>query len=98
MDESQSLAIIISSKSRYLSEYRKYQRMQSKMISASRMTPFERAWIAHEGNSSGVLEIKPSLPEHPCFAMQPVGQDACISAVNARGRLRADGAVAGRLG
>jgi len=26
------------------------------------MTPFERAWIAHEGNSSVVLEIKQSLP------------------------------------
>ncbi len=28
------------------------------------MTPFERTRIAHAGNSSAVLEIKPSLPEH----------------------------------
>jgi hypothetical protein len=32
-----------------------------------KMTPFAWAWIAHEGNSSIVLEIKQSLPEHPRF-------------------------------
>src|SRR5260221_3765286 len=31
------------------------------------MTPFEQAWIAHARNSSVVLEIKQSLPEHPRF-------------------------------
>jgi len=31
------------------------------------MTPFERTWIAHDGNLSALLEIKQSLPYHQHF-------------------------------
>jgi hypothetical protein len=58
---------IISSKSRELSEYRRYQRTHKRMISASRVTPCERTLLIHEGNSFRVLEEMQSLPERHLF-------------------------------
>jgi hypothetical protein len=58
---------IISSKSRELSEYRRYQRTHKRMISASRVTPCEQVRRVHENNSSDGLDEKQSLPYHRLF-------------------------------